>query len=137
MLQDLKNACRALRKSPWFTCVVVLTLALGLGASTAIFGVVNKLMLNPLPYPGSDRLVYLEVEVTRQQFGFPPPVSVATAWRDEARSFDGMEGFAWGRELLAYDENGARVLTGMGITPGLPALRIFAKGCPTRSPTGV
>jgi putative ABC transport system permease protein len=122
MLHDLKNACRALLKAPWFTCVVVLTLALGIGANTAIFGVVNKVMLNPLPYPDSDRLVYLEVEVTRAQYGFPPPVSVASAWRDQARSFEGMEGFAWGRELLAHDENGARALTGMGITPGLPAL---------------
>jgi putative ABC transport system permease protein len=122
MLQDIKNACRSLLKTPWFTCVVVLTLALGLGASTAMFGVVNKLLLNPLPYPDSDRLVYLEVEVTRRQFGFPPPLSVAGAWRDQARSFEGMEGFGWGRELLAHDENGARTLIGMGITPGLPAL---------------
>jgi len=83
---------------------------------------VNKLLLNPLPYPDSDRLVYLEVEVTSRQFGFPPPVSVASAWRDQSRSFEGMEGFAWGRELLAHDEYGARALTGMGITPGLPAL---------------
>jgi putative ABC transport system permease protein len=122
MLHDLKNACRGLLKTPWFTCIVVLTLALGIGANTAIFGVVNKVMLNPLPYPDSDRLVYLEVEVTRRQFGFPPPLSVASAWRDQARSFERMEGFAWGRELLAHDENGARTLTGMGITPGLPAL---------------
>src|SRR5688572_29956527 len=122
MLLDLKAACRELLKHRWFTCVVVLTLALGIGANTAIFGVVNKLLLNPLPYPDSDRLVYLEVEVTRRHFGFPPPLSVASAWRDQARSFEGMEGFGWGRELLAHDENGARVLVGMGITPGLPAL---------------
>jgi hypothetical protein len=56
MLQDLKNACRALLKNPWFTCITVLTLALGIGANTAIFGVVNKLLLNPLPYANSDRL---------------------------------------------------------------------------------
>jgi putative ABC transport system permease protein len=122
MLDDLKNAFRALLKTPWFTCIVVLTLALGIGANTAIFGVVNKLLLNPLPYADSDRLVYLEVEVTRRQFGFPPPLSVASAWRDQAGSFEGMEGFGWGRELLAHDENGARALIGMGITPGLPAL---------------
>jgi len=45
MLQDIKAACRNLLKSRWFTCVTVLTLALGIGANTAIFGVVNRLML--------------------------------------------------------------------------------------------
>jgi len=44
MLLDLKAACRELLKNRWFTCVTVLTLALGLGANTAIFGVVNKLL---------------------------------------------------------------------------------------------
>jgi putative ABC transport system permease protein len=59
MLQDIKAACRNLLKSRWFTCVTVLTLALGIGANTAIFGVVNRLMLNPLPYQHADELVYL------------------------------------------------------------------------------
>jgi putative ABC transport system permease protein len=120
MLHDLKNACRALLKTPWFTCITVLTLALGIGANTAIFGVVNKLLLNPLPYPDSDRIVYLRVGLQRGQFFFPPPPAVATAWREQARSIEGFEGFN-SNTVLAYDENGARVLRGMRITPGLPA----------------
>jgi putative ABC transport system permease protein len=120
MLLDLKSACRELLKNRWFTCVTVLTLALGIGANTAIFGVVNKLLLNPLPYEGADRLVYLRVSVLNGQFIFPPPSPIAAAWREESRSFEGMEGFA-GRDVLAYDENGARVVRGMRITPGLPA----------------
>ena len=79
MWHDLKTACRELLKNRWFTFVTVLTLALGIGANTAIFGVVNKLLLNPLPYPDSDRLVYLEVEMTSRQFGFPPPISITSA----------------------------------------------------------
>ena len=120
MLLDLKAACRELLKNRWFTCVTVLTLALGIGANTAIFGVVNKLLLNPLPYPDSDRIVYLRVGLQRAQFFFPPPAVVASAWREQARSFEGFEGSS-SNTVLAYDESGARVLRGMRMTPGLPA----------------
>ncbi|HJR69941.1 MAG TPA: ABC transporter permease, partial [Gammaproteobacteria bacterium] len=123
MLQDLKYACRELIKNRWFTCITVLTLALGIGANTAIFGVVNRLLLNPLPYPDADELVNLNVNMQWQgdSFGFPAPNSVVGAWRDEVRSLDGIEAFA-SLSMLAYDDNGGRVLPGMRITSGLPSL---------------
>jgi putative ABC transport system permease protein len=120
MLQDLKSAGVALLKNRWFTCVTVLTLALGIGANTAIFGVVNKLLLSPLPYADSDRLLYLRLETERGQFGISASAYMVGAWREQARSFDGIEGYT-SRDVLAYDENGARVLRGMQITPGLPS----------------
>src|SRR5206468_3660803 len=67
--RDLQYAARTLRRTPGFTSVVVLTLALGIGANTAIFSVVHAVLLRPLPYKDADHLVRVYENLPGREFG--------------------------------------------------------------------
>lgn len=69
---DLLSAVRGLRKNPWFTAVIVLVLALGIGASTAVFSIVDAVLLRPLPYASAERLVRVEESSTSRTLSGVP-----------------------------------------------------------------
>lgn len=84
--RDVRHAARGLWRSPGFSLAVILTLALGIGGNTAVFSVVDQLLLRPLPYPHGDRLVTVEESV-----GANPHADVSPAnwldWQRESRTF--------------------------------------------------
>lgn len=80
--QDLRFALRQLRRAPAMAMVAVFTLSLGIGATTAIFSVVHRLMLTPLPYPDADRIVVILREAAKGQVSLAPTPELVDAWRD-------------------------------------------------------
>ena len=90
-LQDIRYAFRTLGKSPGFTAIVVLTLALGIGANTAIFSLVNAVLLAPLPYKQPDKLVMVwSTNVAKGYKIFPVSGGQYSEWKSENSVFESM-----------------------------------------------
>jgi putative ABC transport system permease protein len=117
--QDLVYALRTLGRSPGYALVTVLTLALGIGANTAIFSVVNGVMLKPLPYPDAERLAFISSRFTNLGFDrFWISLPESLEFKERNRSFDSVGAYNAGAVNLGTEERPRRVNYAL-VTPGL------------------
>jgi putative ABC transport system permease protein len=118
LLQDLRYALRRLAKSPGFTAVALLTVAIGVGANTAIFSVVDSTLIHPLPYPDADRLVYLWKQAPGMDLMTTPRKEDVELWRERATSFEEIQVYA-AEPLTLTGGDEPRHLVAMRILPGM------------------
>ncbi len=122
-MNDFKFAFRQLARNPGFTAVAVLTLALGIGANTAIFSVVNAVLLKPLPYPEPDQLVQLRADWS----GSPSTVigsSTFIAARTQSQSLARIAAYSGGEMTLTGAGSAERVVAGAVTVDFFPLLGI-------------
>ncbi len=134
--QDIRLAVRSLLRTPAFAAVTILTLALGIGANTAIFSIVNGVILRPLGYPKPEQLMYLTTQFPAfgfDQFWVSPPEYFE--FRELNQSFAAVGAYTTGEVNLTAGDRPLRVrsaavdhelLTALGVQP--IAGRLFAKG---------
>jgi putative ABC transport system permease protein len=108
LLQDARYALRVLSRNPGFTAVAILTLALGIGMSTAVFTVVNAVLLNPLPYPDADRLVWLAEYSKRARFEAVRAPDYFD-WKARSHSFEKMVPYGYSSAPIDFDSQTGQV----------------------------
>jgi predicted permease len=125
--QDLRFGMRMMGRNPGFTCVAVITLALGIGANSAIFSVVNAALLRSLPYQDPDRLVFLH-QRRPQEGGLGALGADFLEWRDQAKSFEQIAAYRSGGTDLTVSGEAERLSAGnvsadlfamLGVAPAL------------------
>jgi predicted permease len=112
LLQDIRYAARGIWRARVFSAIVILTLAVGIGANTAIFSAVYAVLLKPLPFPSGERLVWLG-ESSAKASGISVTWINFEHWRKESRSFESMAAFQ--KEDLTLTGRGQAVLTHAGV----------------------
>src|SRR5215212_79648 len=114
LLQDVRYAVRTLLKSPGFTVVAVLALALGIGANAAIFSVVKAVLLSPLPYPDPERLVWVrEINPGSDIMDEPASAPNYNDWRTQGRSFEGVAAFGYAGGTITDGDREPERVAGM------------------------
>jgi putative ABC transport system permease protein len=118
MLRDMRFAIRMLLKQPGFSLIAVLTLALGIGATSAVFSLIQGVLLTPPPYKNPQQLLLVPTARTDGQKQESPrgwPAQQWTDWQKEAKSFEGIAAYGWTFNFLIRNE-GSQSIEGMVVT---------------------
>ena len=118
LFQDLRFGLRMLRKNPGFTFIAVLTLSLGIGATSAVFSLIQGVLLTPPPYQQPERIALITTARTDGQQTSRPrgwPAAQWTEWQKEAKSFETIAAYRWEFSFLV-SENGSESVEGMIVT---------------------
>ena len=116
-MNDLKFAFRQLLKNPAFTAVAVLTLALGIGATTTVFNLIQGVLLTPPPYPQPDRLALITaVRADGQRYTRGWPAAQWQEWQKESKAFEAIAAYGWTFNFLVLPD-GSESIEGMRVTP--------------------
>ena len=134
LVQDIRNGLRMLRKSPGFAAVAILTLALGIGANTAIFSIVNSVVLQPLPYSSANQLVVVSETSSRT----PASAEIVSSesylnfldWQRDAKSFSAMAAYQY--DDMTLTGHGAPIIihgamTSSGLFPTLQTAPLLGR----------
>src|SRR6185369_17001165 len=127
IIQDVRYAIRALAKRPGFTLVAVLTLALGIGANTAIFTAVDAALLRPFPYKNQDTLAHIWETSPRKDFSeheasYPDYMD----WREQNNSFEDLAGYSSGSVTITGSEQPERIQAARVTSSFFPLLGVEA-----------
>src|SRR5258706_2331483 len=107
-----------LKRSPGFTLVIVLTLALGIGANSALFSMVYALLIRELPYKDADRLVYISEFTPHNDVTRRVPANDFANWRANGKLFESLEGYGGGADLNLTGGGEPERISGVAITAG-------------------
>ena len=114
--QDVRYGARQLRRNPGWTAVATVTLALGIGAATAVFSVINSLILNPLPYRDADRVANVMRTDPLSHISMSPGRALLQAWQGNLKTVESIEEFATRTSTVSIRNNPARMEVGL-VTP--------------------
>jgi predicted permease len=124
LLEDLRYGLRVFRTNPVFAVMAVATIALGIGATTAIFSVVNAVVLKPVPFPEPDRIVQLQILRDNAAFGTSVSPTKFMVWRDlRGEVFSDLTGFMTGVPLTFAQQDAPELISSARVTEGF--FRVF------------